>query len=131
MLSALLFTLDRLIRRQGAVRRLEPLWVLPHGGCWIVVRLLGNHRGHCQVFMPSGPVPGGEHRATGWLRGCEAGQAGWLGHVGVDRIDATAHEVRLVPEAGATGVLEEILPPPPVRFRTSPRFQLFAERHEW
>ena len=31
----------------------------------------------------------------------------------VDRLHAALHEVRLVPEAGAAGVLDEVLPPPP------------------
>src|SRR5882757_8231554 len=90
----------------------------------IVERLFGDHRSYGQGFLvPSGAMPGGEHRATGWLGGCEAGQAGRPGHVVVDGVDATAHEVRLVPEAGTTGVLEEVLPPLPVRLRTSPPLQ--------
>jgi hypothetical protein len=44
-------------------------------------------------------------------------------HVVINGVNAAAHEVRLVPESCATGVLQELLPPSPVRLGTGPAFE--------
>jgi hypothetical protein len=45
------------------------------------------------------------------------------GRIVIDGVGAAVHEVRLVPESGAAGVLQELLPPPPMRLGTSPAFE--------
>jgi hypothetical protein len=66
--------------------------------------------------------PGREHRAAGRFRWGERSQADGR-HVDVDRLDLPAAGVGLVPEAGATPVLQKLLPPLLVRQRPRPALQ--------
>src|SRR6185312_16940797 len=66
--------------------------------------------------------PGREHRAAGRFRWGELSQADGR-HVDVDRLDLPAAGVGLVPEAGATPVLQKLLPPLLVRQRPRPALQ--------
>src|SRR3954468_5279665 len=68
-------------------------------------------------------IRGGEHWAASWYHRSKAREPDWLGHVVVDRLHATLHQVRFVPEAGSAGVLEERLPPQAVWFGARPRQQ--------
>src|SRR5262245_25290211 len=67
------------------------------------------------VARAGGARPRGKHRAPRGLDRREVQHADRLRHVVVDGFDAAAHEVRLVPEAGAAGILQELLPPDPMR----------------
>src|SRR5207249_2016173 len=69
------------------------------------------------------PPPRREHRAAGEHVWSEAHHPDGFLHVWVDGFHPTSHEVGLVPEACASGVGQEALPPYVVRFRAGPAFE--------
>src|SRR6185437_15099704 len=70
-------------------------------------------------FLHAEAAAGGKQRATGGRDRGEPGQADPR-HVDVDRLYLATAEVGLVPEAGASPVAQELLPPLPVRQRPCP-----------
>src|SRR5262245_7927911 len=88
-----------------------------------VVLRLGDYRLDRRRLSAPCPAPRREHCAARWPHRGKAGQADRSVHVVVDRFDAAAHEVGLVPEAGSAGVPQILLPPQLVRLRVAPALQ--------
>ena len=65
-------------------------------------------------------MSGGEHAASGGDDGGKAHEADFGSDVVVDGFHAATHGVGFVPESGASGVAEEVLPPLAVRIGASP-----------
>ncbi len=78
----------------------------------------GRHR----LLITACPIPGRELRTPGWPHRSEPRHTD-PGHLVVDRLHATAHQVRLMPEPSAPSIFQELLPPLPVWVRASPPLQ--------
>src|SRR5688572_14702314 len=72
---------------------------------------------------PCGALTGREEAAVRRLRRRKLQEPRLRHHVVVHRLHAAAHEVRLVPEAGAAGIAEKTLPPVAVRLRPRPTLE--------
>src|SRR5208337_706866 len=71
------------------------------------------------------PPAGGKHAAARRHRWCEFHEPQWIGKVIVYCLHAAAHEVSLVPKAGAARVAQEVLPPLLMGQRASPSLDRF------
>src|SRR5215813_3766344 len=88
----------------------------------LVQLILGDARRRLASLPHAEAAAGRKQRATGWRDRGELGQADSR-HVDVDGLYLPAAEIRLMPEAGAAPVPQELLPPLPVRQGPGPALE--------